>query len=171
MSQVRASHILLMFRGSQGSMRARITRSQQEARSQIEDLKKQLEEGADFTRLARRHSDCPSKRKGGDLGFFTKGRMVPALEKAAFDMDKGMVSGLVETRFGYHIIKVTDRKQAGTTSFEQAKAGIIQRITQRKQQALINKYIESLKADAKIVYPPGKEPKPAAPPMTVPQPK
>ena len=105
------------------------------------------------------------------MNFFGKGQMVPPFEQAAFAMETGKVSDIVETRFGYHIIKVTDRKEAGTTSFEQAKAGLIQQLAQKKQAEMTNKYIDSLKAAANIVYPPGKEPASAAPPMMAPQPR
>ena len=104
MSSVRASHILLMY---QGSARSSATRSKEEARTEIEDLAKQIGDGADFAELARTHSDCPSGRKGGDLGTFGRGQMVPAFENATFSMDVGQVSGVIETEFGYHLIKRT----------------------------------------------------------------
>jgi parvulin-like peptidyl-prolyl isomerase len=91
----------------QGSARSSATRSKEEARTEIEDLAKQIGDGADFAELARTHSDCPSGRKGGDLGTFGRGQMVPAFENAAFSMDVGQVSGVIETEFGYHLIKRT----------------------------------------------------------------
>jgi peptidyl-prolyl cis-trans isomerase C len=104
MSQVRASHILLMYQGSQKSS---ATRSQDDAQTQIQQLKQQIDTGADFAELAKQHSDCPSKKKGGDLGTFGPGQMVKAFEESAFGMDVGNVSDVVETPFGYHIIKRT----------------------------------------------------------------
>jgi parvulin-like peptidyl-prolyl isomerase len=89
--------------------------------------------------------------------------MVPPFDKAAFELEVGKVSDIVETRFGYHIIKVTDHKDPSTASFEQAKNSLIRQLTQKKQSEFANKYIESLKAAADIVYPPGKEPTPPAP--------
>ena len=71
------------------------------------DLKAKLDAGSDFAELARSHSDCPSARKGGDLGSFGRGQMVPAFEKSAFEMTVGQVSDVVETDFGYHIIQRT----------------------------------------------------------------
>jgi peptidyl-prolyl cis-trans isomerase C len=103
-SQVRASHILLMYAGS---MRSSATRSKDEALSQIQGLKTQLDGGADFADLARAHSDCPSAKAGGDLGSFGKGQMVPEFEQAAFGLAVGAVSGVVETPFGYHLIQRT----------------------------------------------------------------
>ncbi|MEZ4440529.1 MAG: peptidylprolyl isomerase [Polyangiaceae bacterium] len=104
MSQVRASHILLMY---QGSERSSATRSKDEAFSQIQAIKGQIDGGEDFAALAQQHSDCPSGKKGGDLGSFGRGQMVKPFEEAAFGMDVGAVSSVVETPFGYHIIKRT----------------------------------------------------------------
>ncbi|MBF0247677.1 MAG: peptidyl-prolyl cis-trans isomerase [Alphaproteobacteria bacterium] len=101
---VAASHILLMYAGS---MRSSATRSKDEALAQIEDLKSQLDGGADFAALAKDHSDCPSGSGGGALGTFGRGQMVKEFEDATFSMDVGDVSGVVETAFGYHLIKRT----------------------------------------------------------------
>lgn len=103
-AQVAASHILLMYAGSQ---RSSATRSKEEAQSQIEDLKTRLEEGADFGELASAHSDCPSGQSGGDLGSFGRGMMVPEFENAAFALEVGGTSEVVETPFGYHLIHRT----------------------------------------------------------------
>jgi len=80
--------------------------------AKIEDIKKQLDGGADFAALAKEHSDCPSKEKGGDLGTFARGQMVPEFENAAFTQEVGKVGGIVETQFGYHLIKVTAKNPA-----------------------------------------------------------
>jgi len=104
MSQVQASHILLMYKGS---MRSSNGRSKTEAETQIQDLKRQIEGGADFAAVAREHSDCPSGAQGGDLGRFGRGQMVPEFETAAFGLDVGGLSGVIETPFGYHLIKRT----------------------------------------------------------------
>jgi parvulin-like peptidyl-prolyl isomerase len=102
--QVKASHILLMYKGSE---RSTATRSKEEAQSQIGEIKTQIDGGADFAQLAAQHSDCPSGRKGGDLGAFGRGQMVGPFEDAAFGLPVGGVSGVVETPFGYHIIHRT----------------------------------------------------------------
>lgn len=101
---VRASHILLMY---QGSARSTATRSQDEAKTQIAEFKKQLDDGAQFEELAKANSDCPSARKGGDLGEFARGQMVGPFEDSAFGMEIGQVSEVVETDFGYHLITRT----------------------------------------------------------------
>jgi len=159
--QVRASHILI--KPDTTDSEADPNQAKAEAKAKIQGLLEQIKGGADFAELAKANSDCPSAARGGDLDFFTRGKMVPPFDKAAFELEVGKVSDIVETRFGYHIIKVTDHKDASTTSFEQARNSLIVQLTQRKQAEIANKYIESLKAAADIVYPPGKEPAPAAP--------
>ncbi len=101
---VRASHILLMY---QGSSRSTASRTKEQAQQQIAQIKQEIDGGADFAGLATQHSDCPSKAKGGDLGAFGRGQMVGAFEDTAFGMPVGQTSGVVETDFGYHIIKRT----------------------------------------------------------------
>jgi len=102
--KISASHILLMYAGSS---RSDATRTKDEAEAQIKDLKAQLDDGADFAELAGEHSDCPSGADGGSLGSFGKGQMVKEFQDAAFALDEGGVSDVVETDFGYHLIKRT----------------------------------------------------------------
>lgn len=102
--QVRASHILLMY---QGSERSSASRSKAEAQQLIQQILTQVQGGADFADLARQHSDCPSGKRGGDLGTFGKGQMVAAFEQTSFTLPVGGTSGVVETPFGYHIIQRT----------------------------------------------------------------
>jgi len=91
-SQVKVSHILL--------------KKETEANAALEELKK----GASFSKIAQERSLCPSKKRGGDLGFFGRGQMVKEFEKAAFALKKGETSEIVKTQFGYHIIKKTDER-------------------------------------------------------------
>lgn len=90
--QVRASHILV------------------KTEEQANDILKRINGGEDFADVAKRFSKCPSGNKGGDLGWFGKGMMVPEFEKAAFETADGKIIGPVKTQFGYHIIKVTGTK-------------------------------------------------------------
>lgn len=155
--QVRASHMLVQPDTADPNTDPNEAKAKALAKAQ--DLLKQIKEGADFAELAKATGGYPSAPRGGDLGFRQRGGgWDPPFEKVAFDLKIGQTSDIVETRFGYHIIKVTDRKEAEITPFEQAKDSIIKRLKQQKQGPLITKYIESLKANAKIVYPPGKEP-------------
>lgn len=73
------------------------------------DLKKQIEEGADFAALAKQHSQCPSGAQGGDLGTFRQGQMVPEFDKVVFNEELNTVHGPVKTQFGYHLLEVTSR--------------------------------------------------------------
>jgi peptidyl-prolyl cis-trans isomerase C len=167
--QVRASHILIAPQPAlskvEGTTAADVdpNEAKAQAKTKAQSLLEQIKGGADFAELAKIHSSCSSSTKGGDLDFFGRGDMVEPFEKAAFSLEPGQISDVVETRFGYHIIKVTDRKKAGVTTFEQAKETIINQLTQKKQFELAREFIESLKAKANIVYPPGEEAKSAEP--------
>jgi parvulin-like peptidyl-prolyl isomerase len=102
----RASHILVRWKGTTRAPAA-ITRSKEEAKAAAEALLQRLKDGEDFAKLAAEGSDCPSKAKGGDLGNFGPGAMVPAFEAAVKGLEVGGLSGLVESEFGYHVIKRT----------------------------------------------------------------
>lgn len=155
--QIRASHILI--KPDTSDPNADPNQAKAKSLTKIKGLLEQIKAGADFARLARDNSACPSAADGGDLGFFPRGKMEPSFEKAAFAMDVNQVSDIVETSYGYHIIKVTDCKAAIVTPFEQVKDQIINQLKQRKLGEFALQYVQSLKAGAKIVYPPGKEPK------------
>jgi len=99
--QVEAAHILVMHKESDRSSE---TRSKEDALALIEEIKTKLAEGETFSALASEFSDCPSGRKGGELGRFGKGQMVKPFEDAAFGLEPGETSDIVETDFGYHLI-------------------------------------------------------------------
>ncbi len=103
--QIRASHILLMY---EGSMRSTATRSKDEAQQSINSIKSEIDRGKEFAELAKEHSDCPSKETGGDLGQFGRGSMVAEFELAAYGLEVGSVSDVVESPFGYHLIRRTE---------------------------------------------------------------
>ncbi len=174
--QVRASHILITPDTKDPNTDP--NQAKAAARAKAQDLLKQIKEGADFAELAKANSDCPSSKQGGDLGFGEKsnpnsgrrGTWVAPFEKAAFELKPGQVSDIVETQFGYHIIKITDHKNPNVIPFEQAKDDILKLLTQTRQAELAEEYIMSLKAKANIVYPPGKEPKaPTSPAIMAPR--
>jgi peptidyl-prolyl cis-trans isomerase C len=148
--QIRASHILISTAPKDPN--GDPNQAKTTAKTKIDALLKQVKEGADFAELAKQNSDCPSSAKGGDLGTFARGQMVKPFEDAAFALKTNEVSDIVETEYGYHIIKVTEHKDAGTTPFEEAKAGIIEQLTTDKKNKIIREYLQSLKDKAAIVY-------------------
>lgn len=159
--QVHASHILIAADPNNSDP----NEAKVAARAKADGLLKEVKDGADFAELARAHSSCPSKAQGGDLGTFGRGQMVPAFEKAAFALNPGEVSDVVETQFGYHIIKVTEHQDAQIVPLEEAKDDILQALSTQKKQEVVQEYLENLKNEATIVYAPGFEPVPAAPGM------
>ncbi len=145
---VRASHILITPEtpGDPNEERAK-------ARKKIEGLLQQAKGGADFAELAKANSSCLSASNGGDLDFVPRGKTTPAFEKALFELKVGEVSDIVETNYGFHIIKATDHSDPTVISFEQARQKIIQKLTEEKQVEFADEYLKKLKAEAEIVYP------------------
>jgi len=146
--QVRASHILIKTDPN-------ITDPNQakaKALAKTQELLKEIKGGADFAELAKNNSACPSASRGGDLDYFGKGQMVEPFEKAAFALKPGQFSDVVETKFGYHIIKVTDHKDPNTVSLDKAKDDIKKVLVAQKQRTLAREYIEKLKSQATIAY-------------------
>lgn len=93
---------------------------------QAREIAGEIKEGKPFEEAAKEYSTCPSKERGGDLGFFTKGKMVKEFEDAAFALDVGQLSHIVKTQFGYHLIMVDEIQEAGSASYEQVKDQIEQ---------------------------------------------
>jgi peptidyl-prolyl cis-trans isomerase D len=141
--QVRASHILLKTDG----------KDEAAVRKQAEDILKQAKApGADFAALASKYSeDDGSKANGGDLDYFTKGRMVPEFEQAAFSMQPGQISDLVKSQFGFHIIKVVDKKAAGTRTLDEVRPQIQETLTAQRVDQQIETRTRDL--DARITKP------------------
>ncbi len=130
--QVRASHILV--------------KTEPEAKEILQKLKG----GANFEELARKNSiDAAAGAKGGDLGWFAKGTMIPEFEKVAFGLKEGELSGVVKTQFGYHIIKATGKRPAGVRSFAEVKDQIREQLLPQKQQDVLKKITEDTKKTVK----------------------
>jgi peptidyl-prolyl cis-trans isomerase C len=144
---VNASHILLKTDTAAGEKGAA------EKLAAIQKLRTELitAKGEGFDKLAKAHSDCPSGARGGDLGNFGRGQMVPEFEKAAFSQKVGSVGEVVKTNFGYHLIKVTARTGGGLQPLEKVKEQISQQIDGPKQQAAMRDYIQGLEKKAKVV--------------------
>lgn len=141
--QIRASHILIKTDDATNDV------LKAAARAKIEGILKQVKDGGDFAALAAANSDCPSKSNGGDLGLFGKGQMVPPFEEAAFALSTNEVSGVVETSYGYHIIKLTDRVPASKRAFDEVKEQIVSRLTSEEQGKIVSEYVEKISADLK----------------------
>ncbi len=122
--------------------------SEEEARQ----IKEKLAKGEDFADLARKYSIDPSaKANGGEIGFHPKGSLLPEYEDAAFKLTKvGQTSGIVKTKFGYHIIKLEGIKPHSYVQFDEVKDFIKQKLAQEKQTQALEKYITNLKSTAKI---------------------
>jgi peptidyl-prolyl cis-trans isomerase D len=141
--QVRASHILLKTEG----------KDEAAVRKQAEDILKQAKApGADFAALAKKYSeDDGSKANGGDLDYFPKGRMVPEFEQAAFSMQPGQISDLVKSQFGFHIIKVVDKKPAATRTLDEVRPQIQETLAAQRVEQQITDRTRDL--DARIKKP------------------
>jgi peptidyl-prolyl cis-trans isomerase C len=109
-----------------------------------------LQKGEDFASLAKEFSQCPSNAKGGDLGYFQRGQMVPPFEQVAFALKPGAVSDIVETKFGYHLIKVIDKKAETTIPYKDVKEKLEQNLKREKIQKEVTLYVEKLKEKAKV---------------------
>jgi peptidyl-prolyl cis-trans isomerase C len=141
---VHASHILVIVppeadAKTKGALKARAVEALKAAKA-----------GKDFAALARQYSQDGSAAKGGDLGFFPRGQMVPAFEQAAFSLAPGQVSDLVETQFGFHIIKVLERRAGGTVPFAQAAPKIQEYLEQQAQSEKGKAFVDSLKAKGTV---------------------
>lgn len=145
--QIKTSHILIpVEEADTEEMKA-------EKKQKLEGILEKVRGGADFAELAQEHSSCPSKARGGDLGFFPRGQMVGEFDEAAFALEVGQVSDVVETQFGYHIIKLTDKKAATTVPFDESKAEIMSFLDSQKKQQEVATFIDSLRSVATIQYP------------------
>jgi peptidyl-prolyl cis-trans isomerase C len=132
-TKIKASHILV------------------ETEKEANDVLDKINKGRGFADLAKSLSkDSVSAKKGGDLGYFGRGQMVPEFERAALSLKPGEVSKPVRTRFGYHVIKLIDIKKGEPAKFEESKEAIMRQITMEKRKKIFDKFVDRLKADAKI---------------------
>jgi len=143
--RVRASHILIGI--PQGADAA----TKQQAKAKADALLKDLKAGKDFAAAAKENSQDPgSAPNGGDLGYFEQGQMVPPFEQAAFALKPGEMSEVVETQFGYHIIKVADKQVSRVVPLEEAKGQIEEYLTQQNRHAQTELFVNALRAKAKV---------------------
>jgi parvulin-like peptidyl-prolyl isomerase len=122
-----------------------------EVKTKATAVLKTIKAGGDFATLARANSQDPgSAQNGGDLGFFPKGQMTPAFEEAAFKLKPGGISPLVETPFGYHIIKVIERRGPRTAPFAEVSGQIKDFLTQGQREQKLEQFVEQMKSKGKI---------------------
>ena len=142
---VRASHILIRFPENADDA------AKKQAKARAEEVLAKLNAGGDFAALAKEYSqDASSAAKGGDLGFFPRLQTVPEFETVAFSLQPGQTSGLVETKFGYHIIRVAEHRAASLVPLSEASQQIQQLLRQQQQQKGADAFVDRLKAKAKI---------------------
>jgi peptidyl-prolyl cis-trans isomerase C len=141
---MRASHILVLV-PAQATAQARTA-----ARGRAEAALKAAKGGQDFAKLAQQYSQDASAQRGGDLGFFPKGQMVPAFDQAAFALAPGQVSDLVETQFGFHIIKAIEKRPARVVPFVEVAGQIQQFLEQEQRQEKGKALVDQLKAKGKV---------------------
>lgn len=140
-----ASHILLGFEDTDSD------EIKAEKKAKLEKIRADIIAGTtSFEDAAKENSSCPSKEQGGSLGSFGRGQMVPAFEIAVFTQDIGEIGDIVETEFGYHVIKVTDRKLAGTIAFEESKEQIKKFLTGQKKNNVLENVVKELHDSATI---------------------
>jgi len=114
-------------------------------------ISQELEKGADFVKLAKENSiDQSTAKRGGDLGYFERGRIAPALEKVSFDLKVGEVSNAVNTKFGYHIIKLEDKKEASIKEFYEVSDAIKKKLISNKRREEYQKWLSQLEEEAEI---------------------
>ncbi len=142
--RVKASHILFKF--DEGADQA----SKDKLRKEAEAVLKRAKNGEDFAALAEQFSDDITAKEGGDLGFFSRGLMVPPFEDAAFGLEIGQISDLVETKFGYHIIKVTDKKDAGKLPLEDVKERIEDYLIMQKKREAVKNFCDKVRPQMDI---------------------
>lgn len=141
---VRASHILIKVDPKASP------EDKAKAKEKIVAIQERIKKGEDFAAVAKEVSECPSSANGGDLDFFQRGQMVGPFEDAAFKLKPGEYSDVVETQFGFHLIKVTDKKEAGVTPYDDIKAKIEQHLKQDKVNKELTAYVDQLKSQAKV---------------------
>ena len=149
--QVRVSHILIKFNIPEGQQLNDSIKN--EAKVKISDIEKQLAEGGDFAELAKKYSeDTVSAPNGGDIGFISKGQTVAEFEDVAFKLEVGEVSPIVETYYGYHLIKVTEKKDYYIKSYDEVRDTIESYLVNNKKMKVWEDFVYLLIDKAEIKY-------------------
>ncbi len=120
------------------------------AKEKINSIKEKINNGDNFADMAKEHSEGPYADKGGSLGFITKGQISEKFDKVAFNLSKGEVSGPVKTKYGYHLIKVHDKKEAGVRPLKEVKDSIRQQLANEKRNTEWNEFVSKLRENADV---------------------
>ena len=131
---VRASHILFRLDEPDAEVKAR-------------ELRARIQTKEDFVNFCPNHSQCPSGARFGDLGWFPRGRMIPRIEEIAFALQPGQISDVFKTRYGFHILLVTDRKLSHTVPFEEIKDSLKARLIQLQREYFLIRHVNDLRRD------------------------
>lgn len=143
-AQFRLSHILLAVDSQWPKY------NKKEAGDKLSVLRKRILAGEDFAGLATANSDCKSKTKGGDIGWFAPGQLTPEMEKAVALLKVGEMSEIVEDRFGLHIIKIVERKDAFTSPLDDVREKVRSLVRQEKSLIMLQRYVKSLRDAAQV---------------------
>lgn len=142
--QVRAAQILIRLRPQDPPAR------RAEARARIEEARRRALAGEDFGRLAREYSESPSASRGGDLGFFPRGRMLPEFEEVVFSLPVGEISPVFETPHGLNLVNVLERRQAAVRPYEEVKTELLMVLARERKDLALRKRVEELRARADV---------------------
>ena len=141
---IKVSHILIKLDENPGP------EEKEKAFKKAQEIRKEIVAGADFAEMAKKHSECNSASGGGSLRYLNKGYMPEEFDKVAFTLEKGKVSDVVETKFGYHIILVTDKISEGITPYDEVKDFIKKFLQEDESKKLLDAHIAKLREKAKI---------------------
>lgn len=145
--EIHASHILVRVPAEASSEQV------EAARQQALRIAERARAGADFAELARTSSEGATGHEGGDLGWFRRGEMAPELERAAFGLEAGAVSEPVRSRFGWHILKIHDRRQVAARPFEQVAVQIREKLYMEELEQQTRRYLDEIRKETVISYP------------------
>jgi peptidyl-prolyl cis-trans isomerase C len=144
--QVRASHILFKIEPDASEETKALKHKE------ITAIRERIVNGENFEELAKEYSDCPSKERGGDLGLFERGRMLKEFEDAAFTLELGEISQVVESQFGYHVIKVTEHNEPRALALEDVREDIAKSLKSTKEEEAFESFLQNLRQSAQLEY-------------------
>jgi peptidyl-prolyl cis-trans isomerase C len=141
---VHASHILIMVKEDAPS------EEKEQAHAKAEKIRQEILEGKDFSEMANKYSEDVNAPRGGDLGYIERKYMPPEFDEMAFTLEKDTISEVIETRYGYHIIKVSDRRPAGIVSYEEVRDFLRKYLQEQYSRERLSSHVRELKSKAKI---------------------